>query len=77
MTVQIAVFHKIGVCQSIQIILLSISNHKYSSLFLVIVCFKFTEVAEVVLDHTQPSVEIEIAFHKYRIYNFALPDQTV
>ena len=77
MTIQIAVCHKTGVCQGIQIILLCISNHKYSSLLLVVVCFKFAEVAEVVLDHTQPAVKVEIAFHKYWIYNFSFPDQTV
>ena len=35
------------------------------------------EVAEMVLYHTQPTVEVEIAFHEYWIYNLTFPDQTV
>jgi len=42
-----------------------------------VVCFKFAEVAEMVLYHTQPTVEVKIAFHEYWIYNLTFPDQTV
>ena len=77
MSVQIAVDDKTCLSQCVELILLCISNHKYSSLFLMVVCFKFAEVAEMVLYHTQPTVEVEIAFHEYWIYNLTFPDQTV